>query len=189
MKSLSRVRLLATTWTAAYQAPPSMGFSRQEYWSALLLPSPLQVELMTNTHFPVSSISLVIYNSIFPGGSDYRESACNVGDPGSIPGLGIYPGEGNGNPLQYSCLENSTDRGALRATVRGVAKSLTWLSDWHTLYNSRIHLYVPFSIQIRKLLYPDLFLTCLNFDFISTMLFVWSPNFLFYVIGDYWYLF
>ena len=48
----------------------------------------------------------------FPGGSDGEESTCNVGDLGSIPGLGRSPGEGNGNPLQYSCLENSMDRGA-----------------------------------------------------------------------------
>ena len=44
-----------------------------------------------------------------PGGSDGKTSACNVGDPGSVPGLGISPGEGNGNPLQYSCLENTMD--------------------------------------------------------------------------------
>ena len=48
----------------------------------------------------------------FPGGSDSKESAYNEGDPGSIPGLGRYPGEGNGNPLQYSCLENPMDGGA-----------------------------------------------------------------------------
>ena len=48
----------------------------------------------------------------FPGGSDGKTSACNAGDSGSISGLGRYPGEGNGNPLQYSCLENSIDRGA-----------------------------------------------------------------------------
>jgi len=59
----------------------------------------------------------------FPGGSNTKESACNVGDPGSVPGLGKSPGEGNGYPLQYSCLENSTDRGACRATVHGVAVS------------------------------------------------------------------
>ncbi|CAI9164997.1 unnamed protein product [Rangifer tarandus platyrhynchus] len=47
----------------------------------------------------------------FPDDSDGEESACNAGDPGSIPGLGRFPGEGNGNPLQYSCLENSMDRG------------------------------------------------------------------------------
>ena len=61
----------------------------------------------------------------FPGGLDGKASVCNVGDPGSIPGLGRYPGEGNGNPLQYSCLENSTDGGAWWATVHGVAKRWT----------------------------------------------------------------
>ena len=53
----------------------------------------------------------------FPGGSDGKESACNAEDLGLIPGLGRSPGEGNGNPLQYSCLENSMDRGAWQATV------------------------------------------------------------------------
>ena len=48
----------------------------------------------------------------FPGGSDGKESVCNSGDPGSIPGSGRAPGEGNGNPLHYSCLENPMDRGA-----------------------------------------------------------------------------
>ena len=56
----------------------------------------------------------------FPGSSDDKESACNVGDPGSIPGSGKFSGERNGNPLQYSCLGNPMDRGAWRATVRGV---------------------------------------------------------------------
>ena len=56
----------------------------------------------------------------FPGSSDSKESACNAKDPGSIPGLGRSPGEGNGNPLQYSCLENRTDRGAWWATVHEV---------------------------------------------------------------------
>ena len=60
-----------------------------------------------------------------PGGSDNKESACNAGDAGSIPGLGESPGEGTGNPLQYSCLDNSMDRGIWRTIVHGVAKSLT----------------------------------------------------------------
>ena len=59
----------------------------------------------------------------FPGGSDGKESACNAGDPGSIPGSGRSPGEVNGNPLQYPCLENPMDRGAWQASVHGVAKS------------------------------------------------------------------
>ena len=57
----------------------------------------------------------------FPGGSDSKESACNAGDLGSIPGTGRSPGEGNGNPLQY-CLENPMDRGAWRATVHGIVE-------------------------------------------------------------------
>ena len=65
----------------------------------------------------------------FHGGSDGKESACNVGDLGSIPGLERSPGEGNGNPLQYSCLENPMDREARWATVDGVAKSQTRLSN------------------------------------------------------------
>ena len=56
------------------------------------------------------------------GGSDSKESAWNVGDPGLIPRLGRYPGEGNGNPLQYFSLENHMDRVAWRATVHGVTK-------------------------------------------------------------------
>ena len=69
---------------------------------------------------------LVIYNSIFPGGSHGKESACNEGDLGSILGLGRSPGERKGYPLQYSGLENSMD-----CIVHGVAKSWTGLSDFH----------------------------------------------------------
>ena len=61
----------------------------------------------------------------FSGGSDGKDIACNTGDPGSIPGSGRFPKEGNGNPLQYSCLENPMDRGAWQATVHGVAESDT----------------------------------------------------------------
>ena len=63
-------------------------------------------------------------------------SAWNAGEPGSIPGLGRSPGEGNGNPLQYSCLENSMDGGAWWATVRGVAKDRTRLSDFTSLHGT-----------------------------------------------------
>ena len=65
----------------------------------------------------------------FPGGSDGKESACIAGDLGLIPVLGRSPGKGNGNPLQHSCLENSMDKGAWRATVHRVTKSRTRLSD------------------------------------------------------------
>ena len=73
----------------------------------------------------------------FPGDSDGKASACNAEDLGSIPGLGRSPGEGNGTPLQYSCLENPMDRGAWWAAVHGVARSRTRLS--HFTFTFRFH--------------------------------------------------
>ena len=67
----------------------------------------------------------------FPGGSNGKESACNAEDLGPIPGLGRSPGEGNSYLPQYYGLENSTDQGAWKATLYGVAKSWTQLSDFH----------------------------------------------------------
>ena len=82
------------------------------------------------------SISLSIAPGCHPpaGGSDSKYSVCNTGDQGLIPGSERSPGEGNGNPFQHSCLENPTDRGAWWATVYGVSKSQTRLSDWHWLF-------------------------------------------------------
>ena len=68
-----------------------------------------------------------IIQGSFPGGSDSKESACNAGDLGSLPGWGRSPGEGDGNSLCYSCLENPMDRGGWWAAVQGVAKSWTRL--------------------------------------------------------------
>ena len=78
----------------------------------------------------VGSFFLAYYNNFccdlgFPGSSAVKASASNAGDPGLIPGLGRSPGEGNGTPLQYSCLENPMDGGAWWATVHGVAESDT----------------------------------------------------------------
>ena len=80
-------------------------------------------------------------------GSEVKASAWNAGDPGSIPASGRSPGEGNGNPLQYSCLENSMEGGALWATVHGVAKSWTRLSKF-TFFLSLFfsHFVVQFSV-------------------------------------------
>ena len=66
---------------------------------------------------------------LLPGGSDCKESVCNLGEPGLISGAGRYPGEVNGNPLQYSCLEDSMARGTWWATAHGVTENWTQLSD------------------------------------------------------------
>ena len=69
----------------------------------------------------------------FPGSSNGKEFACNVGEPGSIPGLGRSPGEGNAYPLHYYCLENSMDRGAWQATVHGSQRvKHNWVTDTFT---------------------------------------------------------
>ena len=78
----------------------------------------------------------------FPGGTEVKASACNVGDLGSIPGSGRSPGEENGNPLQYSCLENPMEGGACWATVHGVAKSQTQLSNF------------TFTCKIKAMVFP-----------------------------------
>ena len=91
---------------------------------------------------PFRSWWWVIIQEDFPDGSDGKESACNTGDPGSVPGSGRSFGKGNGNPLQYSCLENSTDRGGWQATVHGVTKSQTQLSDFHFTLDSWISFYI-----------------------------------------------
>ena len=75
----------------------------------------------------------------FPGGSEDKASARNVGDRGLIPRSGRSPGEGNGNPLQYSCLENPMDGGAWWATVHGVTKSWTRLNDFISLLHFFLH--------------------------------------------------
>ena len=88
----------------------------------------------------------------FPGGSEVKVSACNAGDLGSIPGSGGSPGEGNGNPLQYSCLENPMDGGAWWATVHGVAKSWTQLSDFTFTFHFSIDLELLFNTFILNLI-------------------------------------
>ena len=99
----------------------------------------------------------------FPGGASGKESACNTGDAGSIPGSGRSPEGGHGNPLQYSCLENPMDRGAWWTIVHGVTKSWTllkWLSMMHTLFSEMfnvadlIHFYfIVYFIKIRTFSY------------------------------------
>ena len=85
-------------------------------------------DIMNSMVIRVNNIVLDTWR-VPPYSSDSKESAYSAGDPGSVPGWGISPGKWNGNPLQYSCLENSMDTGAWKALVHGIAKSQTWLSD------------------------------------------------------------
>ena len=78
-------------------------------------------------------------NKDVPGGSDGKVSVYNAGYLGSIPGLGRTPGEGNGNPLQYPCLENPMDRGACCAIAHGVSKSWTQLKRQHACTHGLDH--------------------------------------------------
>jgi len=96
----------------------------------ILTSEPLGSYYHFNYFLLVFTFNKYIYSSVgFPGGSDGKESACNAGNSTSISGSGRSPGEGNGYPLQYSCLENFMDRGAWRVTVHWISKSWTWLSD------------------------------------------------------------
>ena len=88
-----------------------------------------------------------------PGDSDAKESACSAGDLCSVPGSGRSSGEGNGNPLQYFCLENSVDRGAWQAIVHGVTKSQTQLSDYHSLTQLNYNAVLISAIQQNDSLY------------------------------------
>ena len=131
MATHSSILAWKTPWTEEPGRLQSMGFQRvrhnqvtkqqQHTWSAGLYQVP-------------SDLACTKAFLGFPGGSDGKASACNARHSGSIPGSGRSPGEGNGNPLQYSCLENSMDGGAWWATAHGVTKSHTWLSDFtHSL--------------------------------------------------------
>ena len=93
--------------------------------------NPFSPDVQLPHHPGVYTWGLHVSNLGFPGGSDGKKSAFNAVDPCSVPALGRSLGEGNGDPLQYSCLENPMDRGAWRTTVQGVAKSQTWLSSRH----------------------------------------------------------
>ena len=143
--------LCVTPWTVSCQGPLSMGFSRQEYWSGLLFPPP-GASFWPKDRPQVSRVPEFaggLFTSIPPvkpqdrpkhsaflflGGSDGKKICLQCGRPRFGPGLGRSPGEGNGNPLQDSCLENPMDRGAWRGTVHGVAKEsdmTEWLTHTH----------------------------------------------------------
>ena len=128
--SLSLFFFFFAFWPQLYSL---MGFTAWIHlWKALLAHYP--IGSMFSSLLPWFCFCIAVHLILgFPGGSDGKAFACSVGDLGSIPGLGRSPGEGNGNPLQYSCLEKSMDWGAWWATVHGVAKSWTRLSDCTSL--------------------------------------------------------
>ena len=124
----SHVQLFSTLWTIAHQAPLSTRFSRQEYWSRLpfVPPGDLSnpgIESMSLASPALAARFFTLSHLGSPSSEGYRTG--NTGDMGSIPGSGRSPGEGNGNLLQYSCLENLVDRGAWWAIVHRVEKSWT----------------------------------------------------------------
>ena len=106
---------------------------------------------------------VLLYSTGFPGSSDGKEAACKEGDQGLVPGSGRSPGEGNGNPFQYSCLENSKERGAWCAIVDRVTKKWTQLSNYsaqsyvaawmgEVFGGESIHIFVclsPFAIHLK----------------------------------------
>ena len=95
------------------------------------LVGPLRIQHPSNFSFLGLSELYSTHAGDFPGGLHGKESTCNAGDQGSIPGWGRFPGEETDCPLQYSCLGNPMDRGSRWATVHGVTKNKTQLSDWH----------------------------------------------------------
>ena len=98
-------------------------------------------------YFLVSLVIFFMLNWLSRLCSDSKESACNVGDLGSIPGLGRSPGEGNGYPLQYSCLENSVDRGAWWAAVlRTQRVRHDWATNFHFFFSVYFHICVNFPV-------------------------------------------
>ena len=119
------------------------------------------IKTFFNTYFLMVSHVFRCHTSCFLGGSVVKNSPANAGDARDvslIPGSGRPPGVGNGNLLQYSCLENSMDRGAREATVHGVAKSWTRLSDWgHTHTHTPTYRHTHTRIlKIRSVFYLSL---------------------------------
>ena len=104
--------------------------------------------LFPHTMFLVK-LQFILQYTCSPGDSDSKESACRAGDLGSTPRSGRSPGEGNGYPVQYSCLENSLDRGAWQAMVHGVANSQTRLKRLSTAHSTQ-HTFFKLTVVLQQ---------------------------------------
>jgi len=121
--------------TVACQIPLPMGFFKQEYWSGLPSSSP------ENLPDPgIEPVPHLLNWQVDPGGSDDKESACNVGDLGSIPGLGRSPEEGNGYPLQYSCLKNPMYHKPAAAAAKSLQSCPTLCDPSNTTESPHTHI-------------------------------------------------
>ena len=146
LSCFSHVQLFATAWSVALQAPLSMGLSKKEYWSGLPCAPPRDfpdpgiepashVFCIGGRLFTIWATRETHQKSWLPWWLSGKDSSCQCRRhrrPRFDTWVGKISGEGHGNPLQYSCLESPMDRGAWRATVHGVTKTLTRLSDWTT---------------------------------------------------------
>ena len=124
-----------------YSSP--MHESEKWKWSRSVVSDSLRPHESQHARPPCRSVvsgSVALLKEDFPGGSDGKATAYNAGDLGSIPGSGSSPGDANGSPLQYSCLENLMDRGVWWATVHKVAQSQTWLKwlNTHTYTHTQV---------------------------------------------------
>ena len=152
VNSLSHVQFVATPWTAAHQAPPSMGFSRQEYWSVMPLPSPiLQYKIKTISIGQCRRRQWHPTPVLLPGKSHGWRSLVGCSPWGRYESdtterlhfqfsLSCIGG-GNGNPLQCSCLENPRNGGAWWASIYGVTQSWTRLKRLSSSSSSKLDYY------------------------------------------------
>ena len=168
------------SWESDYFFSSLFSLCCSDCWPVLKYSNPIFPHLYCWV-CPMSSKNLLLYFSVVQftffffniAGASSKESACNAGDRRLIPGLGRSPGEGNGNPPQYSCLENFMDRAAWWATVHGVTKRQARLSDEHFHFSpsiSSLRLLLPFSFffffnlfqENLQLLWKHFFDSCLK---------------------------
>ena len=179
----SCIQLSVILWTVTHQAPLSKGFSRQEYWNGLPCPPPGGSSQPKDwTH--ISYVSCICKQG-FPCGSAGKESACNAGDLGSIPGLGRFPGEGKVYPLQYSGVENSIQSmGSQRVGHNWATFTSLHLSTTSTTWKAQlICIKLNLNFKLSRLIIPWNVYHCYHwngpredFSYIKEMHFIFTLN-------------